>query len=57
MKDFVDPSNQTSKDFPLFHLLAMGQATQLYKQLLRYGQKLQLTDRNYFYRRVRYVLV
>ena len=34
----------------------MGQATQLYKQLLRYGQTLKLTDRNYFYRRIRYVL-
>jgi len=32
----------------------MGQATHLYKQLLRYGQTLKLTDRNYFYRRIRF---
>jgi len=32
----------------------MGQATLLYKSLLRYGRTLQMTDKDYFYRRVRF---
>jgi len=32
----------------------MCQTTFLYKAMLRYGRRLQLTDKDYFYRRVRF---